>query len=434
MFISLTWAIVGILALTLWYAYAGSHDVFHPLVLIAPMMVFMYAWMPLKLDEINGLAGFFQRDQLDFVQGINVCGVVCFAFGCLSVGCRVPAARPVTPNISPAALVVCGTVLGLIGVGAWAMSVVNGSGGDLTGYRGGWDDNGYVRDASLLVFPAVLLIMAAAMMQGLRAMHGVLMALFLAPAILEAAFSARRGPTFMIAVTVAMGWYMHRRKRPSLVITGAAGAALGLLMLFLVSNRQNIYLGSDRELTNDVTSIVETPDTGNEYIYGTGAILSSEQRDSFYWGWRYLAQILVRPIPSSMWPTKYEDFGVPELTRNAGTGEGFTETLGWQGANGSAPGLIADLWTEFHWMNLPVLFLLGVAYAGAWRKAEVEGGLWTAQYVIMAALSVYFVMQTMEAVIYRLLILSIPLRVAWRIARRTDTIRPLPGYWPGYEG
>jgi hypothetical protein len=228
-----------------------------------------------------------------------------------------------------------------------------------------------------------------------------------------------------------MGWYMHRRKRPSLVITGAAGAALGLLMLFLVSNRQNIYLGSDQELTNDVTSIVETPDTGNEFIYGTGTILSSEQRDSFYWGWRYLAQVLIRPIPSSIWPTKYEDFGVPELMRNAGTGEGFAETLGWSGANGSAPGLIADLWTEFHWLNLPVLFLLGVAYAGAWRKAQVEGGLWTAQYVIMAALSIYFVMQTMEAVIYRLLILSIPLRVAWRIARRTETVQPLPGYLAG---
>jgi hypothetical protein len=434
MFVSLTWAIVAILALTLLYAYAGSHDVFHPLMFIAPMMVFMYAWMPLKLDSINGLAGFFQRDQLDFVQGVNVCGVLCFAVGCLVVGCRIPAVAPESPNVSPGALTICGTVLGFIGVAAWAISVKNGTGGDLAGYRGGWDDSGYIRDASLLVFPAFLLIMAAAMQHRLRIGHGLLMALFLAPAILEATFSARRGPTFMIAVTAAMGWYMYRRKRPSLLVTSAAGLLLGLLMLFLVSNRQNIYLGSDRELTNDVTSIVETPDTGNEYIYGTGAILSSEQRDSFYWGWRYLAQVLIRPIPSSIWPTKYEDFGVPELMHNAGTGEGFTETLGWQGADGSAPGLIADLWTEFHWLNLPVLFLLGAMYAKAWRKAQLEGGIWTAQYVLMAALSIYFVMQTMEAVIYRLLILSIPLQIAWRISRRTGTIQSVYAYRPSFEG
>jgi hypothetical protein len=432
MFVPLTYAIVGILVLTLWYAYAGSHDVFHPLMVIAPMMVFMYAWMPLKLEEINGLAGFFQRDQLDFVQLVNVCGVLCFVFGCLSVGCRIPPARPAVPNVSPGALVICGAVLGCIGVVAWAVAAINGTGGDLAGYRGGWDDSGYVRDASLLVFPAFLLVMGAATLQGLRVFHGILMALFLTPAILEAGFSARRGPTFMIAVISAMGWYMYRRRRPSLPITAAAGLLLGLLMLFLVSNRQNIYYGSDRELTNDVTSIVETPDTGNEFIYGTGAILSSEQRDSFYWGWRYLAQVLIRPIPSSVWPTKYEDFGVPELMHNAGTGVGFSETLGWQGADGSAPGVIADLWTEFHWLNLPVLFFLGVLYARVWRRAQIEGGLWTAQYVIMAALSVYFVMQTMEAVIYRLLILSIPLRVSWRIARRSEAIQRLPAFRPGF--
>ena len=178
----------------------------------------------------------------------------------------------------------------------------------------------------------------------------------------------------MIAAVLSLGRYMSRRKRPSLLLTCAAGLSLGFLMLFLVSNRQNIYLGSDRELTTDVTSIVERPDTGNEYIYGAGAILSAEQRNSFYWGWRYLAQVLIRPIPSSVWPTKYEDFGLPELRHNAGTGEGFVETLGWEGADGSAPGLIADLWTEFHWLNLPALFLLGLLYGYAWRRAQMEGG------------------------------------------------------------
>jgi hypothetical protein len=112
---------------------------------------------------------------------------------------------------------------------------------------------------------------------------------------------------------------------------------------------------------------------------------------------------------------------VPELMHNAGTGEGIAETLGWEGADGSAPGLIADLWTEFHWLNLPALFILGIVYGVMWRKAQLDGGPWLAQYVILAALSVYFVMQTMEAVIYRLIILSIPLRLSWRIARQNGT-------------
>lgn len=420
MFTTLIWMVVIILGLAVWYAYCGSQDVFHPLMLIGPMMGFIYAWMPYKLDSIGGLEGFFQRDQLDYIQQINLCGVTCFILGCLSTGARRPRCRLPEPDVSPAALVFCGTILGCIGTAAWILAVIHGTGGDLNGYRGGWDDSGYIRDASLLAFPAFLLILAATLKQGVRLLYLSLMALFITPPLIEAAFSARRGPTFMIVVTLAMGWYMHRRKRPPLLAMAGAGLLLGMLMLFLVSNRHNIYLGSDQELTTEITTVVERPDAGNEYIYGAGTILSAEQRDAYYWGRRYLAQVLIRPIPSSIWPTKYEDVGLPELLHNAGTGEGFVETVGWEGADGSAPGLIADLWAEFHWLNMAVLYFIGAIYAAAWRKAEWKGGPWTAQYIIMVSLSVYLVMQTMEAVFYRLLILSIPLHLAWRVARRKE--------------
>jgi hypothetical protein len=424
MFVWLIWGVVIVVALALWYAYAGSKDVFHPLMFIGPMMVFMYAWMPLQLDSIGGLAGFFQRYQLDYVERINLFGVACFLLGCLSVGCRLPAVQAPEPKASPLTLIICGVILGSIGLVAWVTTVIHGSGGDLTGYRGGWDDSGYIRDASLLMFPSFLLILAAGLMEGIKIFHVGLMVFFIMPSILEAAASARRGPTFMIAVILTLGYFMNKRTRPSLVLTGVSGLLLGFLMLFLVSNRQNIYLGSDRALTTDVTSIVEKPDTGNEFIYGTGTILSAEQRDTYFWGWRYVAQVLIRPIPSSVWPTKYEDFGLPELLHNAGTGEGFEQTLGWSGAEGSAPGLIADLWAEFHWLNLLALFVLGLVYGLAWRKAQISGGPWTAQYVIMAALSVYLVMQTMEAVIFRLLILSVPMRLSWWLARKNAAATP----------
>jgi len=432
MFLSLIWTLIVVVALALLYTWAGSKDVFHPLMFIGPMFVFMYAWMPLKLESIGGLAGFFQADQLEFVQRLNILGVIAFILGCLSVGARLKVRPKKEPEVSPRVLKFCGTVLGCFGVIAWVITVINGTGGDLSGYRGGWDDSGYIRDASLLIFPAFLLIFAGALREGIRIAHICLLTIFMLPLVIEAAFSARRGPTFMIAAVLTIGTFMYRKKRPSLMVTIGAGALLGLLMLFLVSNRQNIYLGSDKELTTDVTSIVETPDTGNEYIYGTGTVLSSEQRGSFYWGRRYLAQVLIRPIPSSIWPTKYEDFGVGELTHNAGTGEGLMETLGWEGAEGSAPGLIADLWVEFHWLNLAALFAIGLGYGYVWRKSQTEGGAWIGQYVIMSALSVYLVMQTMEAVIFRLMILSIPLRFSWYLAKKaiTSSVQDTPGTSP----
>jgi hypothetical protein len=179
-------------------------------------------------------------------------------------------------------------------------------------------------------------------------------------------------------------------------------------------------MGSDFELKTDVTAMVEKPDTGNEYIYGTGSVLAAEARDKFYWGRRYAAQILVRPIPRSVWPNKYADFGLPEMNHNAGTGEGFAEVLGWEGAFGSAPGLIADLWLEFRWFAIPMMGCIGFAFGKVWRKAVTQGQVWTAQYLMLSALSIYLVMQTMEAVIFRLLILSTPTWLVWRHATRAN--------------
>jgi len=201
------------------------------------------------------------------------------------------------------------------------------------------------------------------------------------------------------------------------------GAFLGWLSLFLVTNRNNIYLGSQSAVTTDVNAIeqiVKQSDTGNEYIYGTGSVIAAERRGHYFWLRRYLAQLLVRPIPSSVWPTKYEDFGVPELLTNAGTGEGFADALGWVGAVGSAPGIVADLWLEAWWFAVLLMAVLGWCYGWVWRKAVLGGAAWKSQYVILAALSMYLVMQTMEAVIFRTILLSLPSWLVWRWALKAS--------------
>lgn len=441
MFEILIWLGVTIVALGMCYAYAGSRDVFHPLMFIGPMMLFMYAWMPLKLYNSGGLDGFFQNDQLVMVQSINVVGMLCFVLGVLSPGCRLPASRPAEAMSPKAArvLIVVALLIGLLGLAAWGTAIRNVGGikeAFSSSYSGGWDDNGYVRDGSLLMFPAFLLIMSVAIRLGFKLSYIGMMLIFIGPWAVQALFTARRGPTFMIFIMVSMGWFINRRTRPSLLLTGVAGLVLGMLLLLLVSNRGNIYMGSDQQMTTDVSGVTEKADAGNEFIYGTGAILSAEQRHSFYWGRRYMAQIVVRPVPHTIWPTKYEDFGLSEMLHNGGTGEGFAETLGWEGADGSAPGIIADLWLEFRWLNFPFLFLMGQAYARVWRRTHTHGGPWIAEYIMMSALSIYFVMQTMEAVIFRLLILSIPVWLAWFVAGRRQApviIDDMPGLTPQIE-
>jgi len=54
-----------------------------------------------------------------------------------------------------------------------------------------------------------------------------------------------------------------------------------------------------------------------------------------------------------------------------------------------------------------------------------KGGFWILQYVVAVVLSLYLIMQTMEAVIFRFLILSAPIWLIWFLMRRSS--RSLPG-------
>lgn len=411
-------------------AYDGNCDLFHPLFFICPMFAFIYVWMPWQLDRSGALDSYFDREQLVFIQTFYLLGIMAFIAGCLVGGWQVARTRFAPPlRLSITAenrLVIGGAIAGSIGLAAWSIAIHNVGGfvnAFSKSYAGGWDDSGYVRDSSLLLLCGSALLLASMAGKYTRMRQWALLCLFALPWSAQAILTARRGPTFAIAAVLAIGWFMHRAKRPPFLICAAFGFGLGYLILFLVSNRGAIHLGSDFEFNSDVTSTVKATNTGNEYIYGGGSLLSAQRKGKYFWGRRYLAEILVRPIPSAVWPTKYEDFGVPELRLNAGTGEGFADTMGWEGAVGSAPGIIADLWVEGSWLALGFLAVLGFGYGRTWRFAVERGGWWTTQYVILAALSIYLVMQTMEAVIFRTLLLSLPAWLVWRWAVPPVAIR-----------
>ena len=425
----------GVALVALLCAFDGSRDVFHPLIFISPMLVFLYAWMPWQLFSRGALAQFLDNDQLIHVQILNILGILAFVVACLGAGVRLrKQGRASAPRLSPIAcrrLLLGAAVAGAVGLLCWSISILNVGGfvnAYSASYGGGWDDSGYIRDGSLLMLTGVLLAVTSLSAGGPRVPSIVLTAVFGLPWISQAILTARRGPTFAFFLVILMGWYINRTKRPPILAVTALGLCLGWLVLFLVTNRSNIYLGSSFDVSTDVGNIVEKPDTGNEFIYGTGTVLSAERRNHYFWLRRYLAQILVRPIPSAIWPTKYEDFGVPELLQNAGTGEGFGDALGWVGATGSAPGIIADLFVEIWWLAIPAMGLLGWIYGSVWRKAVTRGGPWSSQYVILSALSIYLVMQTMEAVIFRTLLLSIPCWITWKWALRAPSqlFRPRP--------
>jgi hypothetical protein len=406
----------------------GSRDAFHPLIFIGPMLAFLYGWMPWKLYSEDGLARFFDHGQLVFIAVLNVLGILAFVASCLAVGLRAGHLKraPATEPLSRAGLIrlqVGGCVAGTFGFVCWAITIVNVGGfvnAYSSSYSGGWDTSGYIRDGSILLLVGVMMAIMSLSAGGPRLLSILMLIVFGLPWLSAAIFMARRGPTFELTIIGLMSWYIGRRKRPPIVAMALIGGCLGWLVLFLVTNRSSIYIGSSFNLKTDVSNIVQAPDTGNEWIYGAGTVLSAQRRDHYFWMRRYLAQLVVRPIPTAVWANKYEDFGVPELLHNAGTGEGFGDTLGWKGADGSAPGIVADLWVEVWWFAIPFMAMLGAAYGFVWKRAVLRGGAWSSQFIVISAISIYLVMQTMEAVIFRTLLLSIPCWLIWRYANKVS--------------
>ena len=281
--------------------------------------------------------------------------------------------------------------------------------------------------AMLLI--AVLLLLSPLLFEPRRFVWWLMMVGFAGPWLLQALLGARRGPTFVLAVGIGVSWYMARRRRPSLMVCATAGIAVGLLMLFLVANRDAIYLGSEQELSTGRISATLDASPSNEYVFGAGCIAAARQSGDYFWGRRILAQILVRPIPRQWWPTKYTDFGIPELEQNAGVAKGGLENaLGWQEVPGAAAAMVADMWVEFSWGCIPFACLWGWAYGYCWKRAGISGAAWMTQYVILLLLSVYLITQGLEAVVFRLIILSVPVQWIWRRATlvRTPQVAAAP--------
>jgi len=420
----------GYIILTfMWLAYKRSRDSLHPMVYLGLLLFYLYSYLPISLvrQDAERLQSYLSAQQLDYVQFINLIGVFCICTGVLygskKVSFQAVAQQNwVLPPKVKKRLKNAATVCGILGVLGFIYGISQAGGLAAAygrSYGGGWSASGYTREAILLTLPALIWLMISQLNQKISPQIWGWICIFAAPLLMHGLLGARRGPTVMVLVASVVGWYFVRFKRPRLVAVFAGALVLGTLLLFLVANRGNIYLGSNFEFQDTSNSYASKVVSSNEFVYGSGVILHTDMTDNYMWGRRYFTIFFIRPIPRFLWPSKYEDasriLGIPNLEVNLGTGGGsFIGTLGWAGDIGSAPGIIADMWLEFWWFSFLVLFLIGWFYGIAWRKAVTRGGLWIISYTLMAALSVYLVMQTLEAMAFRFLFMT---AAAWLICK-----------------
>ena len=425
MLVQLVWATILVCVASVLYAYASTKDVFHPAILLSVLCLFIYGYMPLSLMKDQLLFSYVTSAQAEFCQTVAFLGIAAMMAGCFagSGSAQLSSRTEPTQEYSWKVLQRGGYILGAIGMTCWGITI-RGAGG-FTGAFGkadgaGWSNIGYVRDAVYMLVVAIILLLTPQVYKHRDRIWYITVTVFSIPWIMQGLMGARRGPTFIIACTIGMSWYLAHDRRPSLPVLVGGAMALGALMLFLVTNRDRIYIGSSFQgMKTDITQVVTDANESNEYIFGIGCIETARRTNHYFWGRRYIAEILVRPIPHQLWANKYEDFGVAEIRQNAGVaGEGLAEIMGWGEIPGAAAAMIADLWVEFAWFIVPVMFGIGYVYGYVWRRVVNEGGPWNSQYTIISILAIYLVTQSGEAVIFRFFILTLPTRWIWRKAKQ----------------
>jgi hypothetical protein len=400
------------------------HDVFHPTMFFMPQLLFFYVAFPvygLSVDELTFVSRGGGWDSLVRFQLIADIMCVALIIG-IWWGCH--ASRAKTRgwyDLDSDAIFSIAIIFGTAGLLAWIAGIINVGGfyeAYGSAYGGGWDDSGYVREAGKLGFVATPLLVLSYRKSGMNLRRWMLVLLFLAPVLVQGFLGARRGPTFLALTGIAGSYILVFRPRIPFVALCAGALCVGFLLLFLVANRGNIYLGSQKDFDNSATMMMKNW-SGNEYLFSSAIVRYVEGSDDVPYGRRILAHTAVRVVPSAIWPTKYADISRAmglnlDLTKMAGIpAERIATFTGWDIADGAAPSIVGDFWLEFGLLSPFAAIGLGWFYGRLWRLSRSDPRMQPV-YVMLAALSIYLVAQTIEAWVFRALLYGIPAFMAMR--------------------
>lgn len=415
------------------YVVKKTRDYLHPAVVMMPLLVFMYSAWPLFQNRNLAIEYLIPREDLVFVAYLYLFGLLAFYLGVI----RLPKERVlrflrgqvdiqgylfnITLNTRiRKKLYIIAVILGLLAVFSF-ITMITTVGGFVEAYDsakgGGYAASGYIGEAVLLSFPAVIILAMSRSGRRLRPVDISFAILMILPQLIQGTFGGRRGPLFLSLVTLFICWYIVRQRKPALKTVLVAICLIGFSVVLVMSQRQHLYIGSGNEFKLErVADVLQVEDLRySDYIAGVANVIKAEKENQFYYGYRHLVTLFIRPIPRQLWPTKYEDVGADWINeRYIDQVPGFVRAVGFAPPSGSAIGFIADLYVEFNLGVFLAAFLFGWIFSAVWRRHRLRGGIWTVLFVEMMILSVYIPTQSFSAWYHRFLFLAIGTIVFWR--------------------
>jgi len=419
-----------------------TRDPLFPMTILGPMLLYVYVYSPLVRLTSGSLVSLFpDNDELVTVHILNLLAISAFCLGCIRhrrpprVDNRFRILRQRITARTRRRMQVLGIVLGCVSCAAFAFMVH---------YSGGWtrvfshakpflrSPSGYIGEMPMLSYPAVFILAFAYQGRRLTASRWTALIFVMLPQIIMATVGGRRGPMFLVACSLFATWCIIHQRRPRVRTVMAGLAGVGCLMLLLQGNRGDLFRPWEGTIdTTYLEQLWSPPEVGvgDEYVVASATILTSSKYAHHYWGARYFATFFVRPIPRFIWSTKYEDMGLGWMRTNPGKSgiptSQWLDSVGFEPAGGSAGGFVADLFLEFSWGCIIVCFLLGLAFSTVWKRWVTRGELWTLLYFEIMILSVYLIVQSLGAWLYRVILVVALTTLFWRwnVGHRR-TLRP----------
>lgn len=424
----LLWVLTAMIIASMLLGYRWSRDPFHPAILLGLLFMFSFVLETLQAFRHPDFTRFLPNPQpVQTTLLIYITGLGALFAGLLSIRLKrsetqkLHALNELVPSdVSKTRLISLAYLLAAIALAAYWYGIFN-VGGFMRAYAtskgGGFVGSGYVGEASLLAYPAVIIFALSWSGRKLGWFYWLVILVMSSPGLLHGIFGGRRGPLFITLSVMFFSWCIARGKAPRLRLIIIMGALFVAAVLFVQSQRKDVYFGSENKLSMDrFLEMLREPelDAGHNFIHTTGAINAARVTNFFHWGRRFFTIYLVRPIPRQIWPTKYEDASRFFYSGESSISDSQWDIVnGWFPIAGSAVNSIADLYLEFKWFGVLGCWLLGRFLGICWKNFRLKGGFWTLIFFSTSILSLYLPTQSLSAFLHRFLYINIVTYLIW---------------------
>ena len=412
------------------FIYAKYKDAIHPGIILAPLFIYQFSVSPILMNLNDGLFLYHREETYIYSSSIYLVTIVAFYLGLGTRG-KTQSLENLGPVFSVDRLdqaqrrhlVILSCLLGGAALVSFWTGLAN-AGGFFAAYGGpkggGFHKSGYLGETILLSFPA--LVVGAIALRGRRLLvrHMVAALIVASPHLIHGTFGGRRGPIFLILLTLFLSWAIQQRRKLSFMAALGAVAVAGSAVIAVWSQRRFLYLGSGQGA--DAGRILEflVPGRihpGETYVFGTTSMLVADLHNSFYWGYRYFVTIFIRPIPKQIWPTKYEDMGADWLLLGGidQRADLYKGIPGYVDTSGFAMPSIADGYMEFQWGVVLLFLVLGRFLGWVWSKHKSHGAFWSVIYAATVPLTIYLATQSVTAFLVRFLFIFVAVSIMWKL-------------------